>query len=536
MNKEPSYERGLFEEELKILQSASCCSGSQCHQNNPLLPIFEQLVFNYKKLLNLVSKIFRISDSQQLHLKRIETALKTLLDNAGQGFLTFGSDLIVNREYSAECLNIFKVRIEGTNVLQLLSSSENEEQNKLFAQIFTKLFQIQDPAAQNSLLQQLPEKIWLNGRYIGIDYKMVSWWAQKGDREAVMLILSDITENVAVKEKIIHMSYHDELTGLFNRAYIERISNGLYQKSKQPVSIIVADMNGLKLTNDVFGHVAGDKLLVKAAGIFRKCCRPGDIIVRWGGDEFLIILPQTGKQACEAVCAGIQKACEQAEDEPIKLRISLGTATSTDLKEDIDDLFYHAESLMYRNKLLTRADDRRAILTAMKQKLWIKSPENEEHSKRLVALAGKIAERIRLDSNDKRDLLHLAFMHDIGKINIPAEILEKPGKLTTDEWEIIKKHCEIGYRLAYAIGEPKLAEGILAHHEHFNGQGYPYGLKGEEIPLISRIIAVVDAYDVMIHERPYKEAYSQEKTIAELYRCSGTQFDPLIIQEFIDII
>lgn len=534
MERKP-HKSELFQEEINILKSMLLFVSSEEHRDNSLLPNFKQVVLSYKKLLNIAIKIFRISDRQQLNLKRVEGALKTLLDNAGQGFLTFGYDLLVDREYSAECIKIFQQRIDNANILQLLANSDNEEQNRLFGEAFAKVFQIDDAQAKNVCLQKLPNRIKLNGRDISLECKLISLFTEKREQEAVMLILSDITEKQAAEEQINYLSYHDKLTSLYNRAYIDRIMPVLDNEKQFPISIIMADMNGLKLTNDVFGHEAGDNLLTNMADVFKSCCRQSDIIIRWGGDEFLIILPKTKREVGDAICQRIKQACQEAKSELIELSVAMGVATQADLKLDLKELFSQAEDMMYRNKLVESVDNRRKIIMRLEQKIWAESPEDEEHSKRLVFLAEKIAERLNLNPNEKRDLLQVAYLHDLGNINIPLAILKKPGALTPEEWEIIKKHCEIGYRLVYALEGPKLAEAILAHHEHFNGCGYPKGLKGRKIPLISRIITVIDAYDVMTHERPYKKAVSPEKALEELIKFSGTQFDPVIVREFVKV-
>ncbi|TEB05390.1 Cyclic di-GMP phosphodiesterase response regulator RpfG [Pelotomaculum schinkii] len=535
MGKNQKY-RDLFEAEKNVLNDALQNISSGEYKDNSLLPHYRQLALNYKKLLKLSDKVISISDRQQWGLKQVESALKDLLDNAGQGFLTFGQDLRIDREYSAECRRIFNANIENANILDLLRAPDDEEQNILFANVFNGVFQAADETTKISYLKRLKKKIRINNRYIAIEYKLIKHFEQESEKEAVMLILSDVTDKHAAEEKINYLSYHDKLTGLFNRAYVDNFLYELHDEQQLPLSLIMADLNGLKLTNDVFGHVTGDKLLKNIAAVFQECCRQSDVVARWGGDEFIIILPATNRESCESVCQTIRLTCQKAEADPIELSVALGTATLHSFKDDMLEWFRQAESKMYQDKLTERENNRRRIIRALEKKLWRIEHENEEHCQRIASMVDKLAEQLNLSPDDKRDLHQMAFLHDIGKGVIPLEILEKPLSLTEEEWEMMKKHCDVGYRMAQAINEPKLAEAILSHHEYFNGMGYPQGRKGEEVPLIARIMAVVDAYDAMTNNRPYKKSIGSEEALAELVKLSGTQFDPQIVDLFVKMV
>jgi HD-GYP domain-containing protein (c-di-GMP phosphodiesterase class II) len=192
---------------------------------------------------------------------------------------------------------------------------------------------------------------------------------------------------------------------------------------------------------------------------------------------------------------------------------------------------------MYRNKLLESKSFRTSLLASLRQTLFEKSHETEEHTRRLQRLALQIGNALKLPDSTLDELTLLANLHDIGKIAIPEEIIIKPDKLSLEEWDLIRKHPEIGYRIANSSPEMvPVAEGILSHHEWWNGAGYPRMLFGKEIPLVSRIISVVDAYDVMIYGRPYKRALSQQEAFEEIRRCAGSQFDPLISQILLKIL
>lgn len=352
----------------------------------------------------------------------------------------------------------------------------------------------------------------------------------------VLVACQDITGIKEAENRIRHLTFHDKLTDLYNRSYFEEELERLDKPRQLPLSIICGDVNGLKLVNDAFGHAEADKLLVEIANILRSCCRKEDIIARWGEDEFAILLPKTTHETAEAVCERIRQAWRQSHRQLVKPNIALGSATKETPEEPISRVVRRAEERMYRNKLGESSSVRSTIITSLMETLREKSWETEEHAERLRALALRLGRALGLPSSALDELSVMAALHDIGKVAIPDEILNKPGKLTEEEWRLLQEHPTIGYRIAQASPDlAPISEAILAHHERWDGKGYPRGLKGEEIPIISRIIAVVDAYDVMTNGRPYKEPVSRMEAIMELQRCAGTQFDPDIVKVFVAI-
>jgi diguanylate cyclase (GGDEF)-like protein/PAS domain S-box-containing protein len=346
--------------------------------------------------------------------------------------------------------------------------------------------------------------------------------------------IEDITERKRAEDQIRYLSFHDKLTDLYNRVYFEEELNRLDTERQLPISIVMGDVNGLKLVNDAFGHAAGDKLLVRVAQILRDCCRKEDVIARLGGDEFAIFLPRTGLRETSIIIDRIKLACQNASQDPVQLSIALGAVTKENPAQSIQEIQREAEERMYRSKLLESKSLRASIISSLKRTLFEKSHETEEHTNRLQRVALKIGRALDLSESELNDLSLLSTLHDIGKIAIPEGIIVKPGELSTEEWDLVWKHPEIGYRIAAATPElVPIAEAILAHHEWWDGTGYPRGLKGEEIPLLSRIISIVDAFDVMIFGRPYKERITREQALFELQKKAGSQFDPKLIAIFV---
>ncbi len=352
-----------------------------------------------------------------------------------------------------------------------------------------------------------------------------------------LLLLTDIT---AIKEKekqLYYQSYHDKLTGIYNRSYFEEELNRLDTKRQFPISIIIGDINGLKLINDAYGHNKGDEILIKTAEILKSILRYEDILTRWGGDEFAIILPKTKRKDAISIIDRIKESFFEHSTDTMPLNISMGFSVKKTIGKKINEVVKEAENTMNEYKLSENESARSSIILSLKKALEERDYETEEHSKRMEDLSLLLGKKVNLKGNELNELRLLAVLHDIGKISIPDNIIFKPGKLTSKEWEIIKKHPEIGYRVARSSPDLiQIAKGILYHHERWDGKGYPEGLKGNKIPLISRIVAIADAYDAMTNDRPYRKAMSKKKALGEIERESGAQFDPSLAKIFTKIL
>gem|GEM_PF-634802 len=353
-----------------------------------------------------------------------------------------------------------------------------------------------------------------------------------------LCMIEDITEKVKWDEEIQYLTTHDALTGLYNWFSFEQEKVNL-EEGPLPLSVLIADVDGLKLINDGFGYSFGDQLLQRAAEIFRQACRPGDKIFRIGGDEFCILMPDAPIEEARLVSNRIEKLCEEAfihvGSNPVKVSISVGSGVRCNLKDSLSGIIISAENAMRRKKLLGRKSVRSDLIASINATMLEKSHETAEHADRLVQHAKAIGEHLMLPEATLFDLELATALHDIGKMSVDERILLKKETLTPEEWGQIRKHPEAGYRIAQATTElMPIADFILAHHERWDGNGYPRGLKGEEIPLIARIINIVDSYDAMTSQRPYGKPLTQYEAIAEMERCAGTQFDPDLIRIFLE--
>lgn len=396
----------------------------------------------------------------------------------------------------------------------------------------------------------LAQKEPFNGEYEIVDKDGRHRWVmemgqgiydEEGNVVALEGLIIDVTEQKLREAQIKHMSDHDFLTGLYNRKFFEQEKERLAEERYLPVSVIIANINGVRLINDAFGHAEGDLVIIEAASFMKRRCREGDILARTGGDEFTLLLPNTDAHEAYSILRSIHKACEQhnsmSPNRRYDVSVSMGFGTKTLKNETIEQAAKEAEEYMHNRKLLNRRSSHSSILSSITATMYERSQETEAHAERLSELSKKIGRQLQLPQKSLDELELFAMLHDIGKVGIDDRILNKPGKLSEEEWAVMKRHPEIGYRIAVSSPELEpIAEYILSHHERWDGKGYPQGLKGEHIPLLSRILAVVDAYDAMTEDRVYRKALPKEQALEEIKKNAGTQFDPDVAQRFIEII
>ncbi|XMB85708.1 diguanylate cyclase [Mycoplasmatota bacterium WC44] len=339
------------------------------------------------------------------------------------------------------------------------------------------------------------------------------------------------------EKKYRFLSYHDSLTKLKNRRYFNEKLYELDIQENLPLSIIMADVNGLKFMNDSFGHKSGDNLLIRSAKILEEVFDENHIVSRYTGDEFIIMLPNTDSVQCEHF---INKAKEKLINEAVEnvqISISFGYSSKNDTKTNVNKVLKIAEDNVYREKALenpqTRAETIDTILTTLHEK----DVYSEEHSERVSYLAGEIGIAMGFSANAISKLELMGLLHDIGKITISETILNKKGRLTDDEYFEMKKHSEIGFRILQSSKYfTEISDSVLKHHERWDGFGYPIGIKGEEIPLCARIISVADSYDAMTSKRSYRDSLTVDDAVKELVDNAGTQFDPRVVDVFVNVV
>lgn len=427
----------------------------------------------------------------------------------------------VNEKFE-ELFKYKESEIKGIDIDTLIVTEEKIDEAKSFTNL---LFKDKIDSIETIRYDKdgVPKDVELKGIPILVDGNVIGGYAS----------YTDISARKAYEKKILYMSYHDQLTGLFNRRFLEEKIVELDSPENYPLSIVMADLNGLKLANDAFGHAFGDKLLKKTAEIISSTIKGDGFAARFGGDEFVIVFPNTTPEELKVFINDITEKISNTKIENIDLSISFGWETKTHQEQDLIELMNEAESYMYKRKLSESPSMISSTIKLIINTLHEKNIREKLHSERVGEICALIGKELGFVQEEINELKLMGLMHDIGKIGIDEKILNKEGKLTEQEYEEIKKHPEIGYRILSSGNQMSdIAEYTLAHHERWDGKGYPHGKKGTEIPLVSRIIAVADAYDAMTSERTYRKPLTEKEAVEELKRNAGTQFDPQIVEIF----
>ncbi|MCL6585294.1 MAG: diguanylate cyclase [Anoxybacillus sp.] len=356
----------------------------------------------------------------------------------------------------------------------------------------------------------------------------------------------------------------DYLTGLYNHGFFKETLKEKFSDAKllqQPLSLALLDLDDFKKYNDCNGHLQGDKLLKFFGDLLQKGAEgKGYVVARYGGEEFAILMPNTKQEEAFLFMNRLRKEINDtyfAGVEYIPYRcisFSCGVAEMEKGMHDCGELIHKADQAMYYAKAQGKNnvqifDEHNISLSALEFKEDLDALEQQvkiflskdvytyRHSKRVFTYALEMSDRLELTDHEKQTLILGALIHDIGKLEVPRDILNKKGKLEPHEWEIIKKHVIWGKEI---LAAEKRFEDVLPlvelHHERYDGKGYPYGLKGEEIPKLARMLCVIDSFDAMTTERPYQRTKTFAEAIVELRRCAGTQFDPFYAEKFIELI
>lgn len=353
----------------------------------------------------------------------------------------------------------------------------------------------------------------------------------------IYLCIDDYTQEYLNKRNDQSVAKFDRLTHAHYRHDLDDVIEQIDTPENLPITFMMMDVNGMKLTNDAFGYSQGDALLKKCTTIINSAVSSDTYLFRMNGDEFLLICPRCDENSREKILRLINKMCKEETESMIPPSFSIGVAVKEKQNQRITPLILHAEQNLYANRIIESAKFKTSIIQNLKTHLSKKNYETSAHIARVKGLALTLGDELSLNQEQRNSLSIAAELHDIGKVSIPDEILSKQGPLTEEEWEIVKQHPVTSYRIIYGLGDmSQVAEIVLHHHERYDGNGYPSKLKGEDIPLLTRILTLVDSYDNMLNSPYVKNKMSIKDAITEIQECSGSQFDPFIAESLLNII
>ncbi len=460
------------------------------------------------------------------NLQISEKAFRSLYEEAGDAILIIEDRIMA--DYNQAFETMFKIE-QGFDFMgkdiDLLVKDFEEEAKQALEKFMETSNEDNSLSLKGKLLKRNHQPVMLHIMFTRINLI---------EQEIIHALVRDITKEHEMVNNLKYLSYHDQLTGLYNRLYFNQVLNILRTQENMPMMVVMADVNGLKLINDTFGYEVGDEYLIKVGKILKLASRKNDIIARLSGDEFAIICPKTEILLVGDLILQIKKQARIQNIKGIQLSISLGYAMMNKPEDSLDEVLKLAEDHMQERKVFESPSMRRKTIDVVIKTLHEKNAREELHSRRVSELSKILGKAIHLSEEKIKEIEMVGLLHDIGKIGVDENILNKTGRLTEEEYEAVKQHPEIGFRILNTSNEMlRLSNYVLYHHERWDGKGYPTGIKGDNIPLQSRIIAIVDTFDAITSERPYRPARSIEVALKELQENAGTQFDPYLVTAFV---
>jgi diguanylate cyclase (GGDEF)-like protein len=457
-------------------------------------------------------------------------------------------------------------------IVAILFSGGYESQYKFIFLLIIITSTIEDELKHSIIISGVSSVIILAIDIILLPNQSVNTYFQNDLMLSAVFFLTSWTLGYYVKsegeyiEKLKSLINEDGLTGIYNHKYFHEVLKKIIttsEKVSKPVSLIFIDIDYFKHYNDLYGHQKGDEVLRKIGHLLKECIRENDIPARYGGEEFAVILPDTLEEDAAIIAEKIRLSIQDTyfegeENQPNgKITASIGISTYPNKAKSDVELIKSADDALYRAKFFNKNrieaytsildelkrdidDEDKEITTSIKTLISVINAKDRYtygHVERVVIYSRLLADKLGLNESERKNLIYGAYMHDIGKINIAKEILNKRMPLNNEEWELLKQHPSNGVEIIRNVEAlTDVVPIIMHHHERYDGKGYPQNLQGEEIPYLARLLTVVDSFDAMTSNRPYNKRKTYEEAVAELKKCSGTQFDPCIAQAFIEVI
>ncbi|MGI6467157.1 MAG: HD domain-containing phosphohydrolase [Sphaerochaetaceae bacterium] len=484
------------------------------------LPILLTYPISFHLLALLIFNQERRLDSQE-KIKLSEQRFKTIFDKSPLGiFLAYddGGKLIQVNEQ-----------------LKKLLAIENFEEGKIGWNDFVKgkpILNGEEFIRINKLRDSKIKR--LDGKDIWVKTAATNIQSEDQQTKLVLGMVTDITERKELEFALKYANSHDGLTNIHNRSEFEKLLKAYDEKGNYPLAVVMGDVNGLKVINDAFGRETGDNLLINIAETLKEVTQNRGVCARISGDQFALILQGVDETKGWKIIEEISEKGDFVIN-GVEVTLSFGVAVKRSSLEDIDEIVKLAENSMIRSKLSESPSARSKTVNAIINTLHEKSHREELHSRRVSELAIRLGESYGLNQKELGELKTVGLLHDIGKIAVDKSILEKKGELSEEEWESIRRHPETGWRILGTVGElGELSNAVLYHHEKVDGSGYPHGIKGDDIPLYARIIAIADAYDAMTAARSYRLQVNEKEAASEIKKYSGSQFDEKLARLFVE--
>ncbi len=494
----------------------------------------EQRVFGKKEMNTLIpfAELAAIAVDNAQTMKALAISQKQAVDifeAAGDGLIVFdgesGAILKANRRIE-ELFQCSQQELQESGLAALVQGVEQEQTMQV---IQTVIAEGTYPIYEREIRNREGKRLILEVSATAVKFE---------NKPCCLAALRDITARREAEEHAEYLRQRDSMTDVYNRSFFETDLRKIKTENKQNVGILICDVDGLKLINDTLGHTQGDLLLKQVATLLEQELSFPDYVARVGGDEFVVVRFDTSPNSMEELEKAYQKRLQIYNETYLQLPLSLSMGWEiAECSAEAEQALKLADSYMYRQKIHQSHSVRHSIVQTLMKALEERDHITEGHADRLSVMLEEMGRCLGLPSSAVADLRLFAKFHDMGKVGIPDSILKKPGRLTLDEMKIMQQHCEIGFRIAKAsIDLEPISDWILKHHENWDGSGYPLGLAGEAIPLQCRILSIVDAYDAMTSDRPYRKAMTKKDAIEELLRCSGSQFEPELVDSFLSLL
>lgn len=519
-----SKENGMYDKVHSVYKTGESVSFTLSYYNiirGNVCQIFQLIRISDRFVVAIFNDISEIQNtSEQIKLEQIKYS--QTLNSLNVGVIT------TDQQKRITLINKY-----AYNMLEL------ESTESVIGQLIDDLYRV-EKSTSNKMMHELVDGfdaqtiICSNGVKKLVVHRVSPLVDENGKNHGYVYSFDDVSSFVKTQEELMFINYHDVHTKFYNRYFLKIFlaNNPL----KSGMGVIYADINGLSRINDTMGSNVGDDVLKTCALIFQAKLADDTIFVRFGEDDFIALVyttPETNLQELSmSISNDFAQACRYANT-----TLAIGTSMVGVDAHDLSDAIHVAQNKMNSQKVMNIQSIRSSALLSLLATLQVKSHETEEHAQRLNDISQAFAKKLHLDEKDLNHLALLSVLHDVGKIGVPEFVLNKPGKLTEEEWKIMKNHSNLGYKITVSTPELETVSSLVrAHHERWDGTGYPDGLKGEDIPLLARIISIVDTYDAMISDRVYRKGLPKEKAIEEIERCSGSQFDPSLVPVFVETI